>query len=189
MKPVNRASLVSIGIALFLLVQLYLPASYYLGDGGFDERFAWRMFSPVRLASCRVSAYDHGAGQRRPIRLGRELHVVWINLLKRGRTSVVDEAIEHLCTSRGGPGVADVRMELNCGAPHGVSLGICVDRQDRNADGIPDGYSTAPACRGQEPAACFARDCGDSTPGDCHTARCKVQLLDGGENLCARVGT
>lgn len=41
--PANlRTNLILVGI---LLLQISLPLAYYLGGGGYDERFAWRMFS------------------------------------------------------------------------------------------------------------------------------------------------
>ena len=43
----------------FLALQLIAPASYYLWrDNPMDERFAWRMFSPIRLIKCDVTLYD-----------------------------------------------------------------------------------------------------------------------------------
>ena len=39
-------------IAVFIATQLVLPLRYYvLRDDEHDERFAWRMFSPMRMAS------------------------------------------------------------------------------------------------------------------------------------------
>ncbi|MBW2464764.1 MAG: hypothetical protein JRH11_24155, partial [Deltaproteobacteria bacterium] len=36
-------------IVAFLAFQLLLPLRYYMGSDEFDERFAWRMFSPIRM--------------------------------------------------------------------------------------------------------------------------------------------
>ncbi len=180
---------VHLGITLFVASQVIIPLSYYIGEGGHDERFAWRMFSPVRLAGCTVSATDHTSGSAEPIRLSRELHVVWINLLKRARTGVVEGAIDHLCSARATGGTEpDVRLKLECRTPHGVSLGICVNKADRNSDGVPDGYANAPSCRGEVPADCFARDCGELSINDCHRERCQMTLYDGSANLCAPGG-
>jgi hypothetical protein len=42
-------------IIAFLAVQLLLPLHYYLvRHDPHDERFAWRMFSPMRMADCAV---------------------------------------------------------------------------------------------------------------------------------------
>jgi len=40
-------------IAVFVIAQLLLPLHYYLArKDPHDERFAWRMFSPMRMARC-----------------------------------------------------------------------------------------------------------------------------------------
>ena len=183
-SPDQRPRFVSWGIALFVAIQIALPLSYYLGDGGHDERFAWRMFSPVRLAGCTVKAWDHTDGQKTEVRLGRELHVVWVNLLKRARTSVVDKAVKHLCASRAERGAPDIRLTLDCRTPDGVSLGVCIDARDANGDGIPDGYHRAPSCAGEPPEVCFQRDCQGTDITVCAETRCRKLILDGGRNLC-----
>jgi hypothetical protein len=55
-------------------LQVALPLSYYLGDDRFDERFAWRMFSPVRLSECRVKLVDRTDGAATIVRPNAELH-------------------------------------------------------------------------------------------------------------------
>jgi hypothetical protein len=99
-------------IGLFVSAQIVLPLSYYLGDYPWDERFSWRMFSTVRSLSCEVSAWrerDEGAEGRRTTRcpqgeglceqvaLSQELHMVWVNLLKRGRREVLKAFVEQQC--------------------------------------------------------------------------------------------
>jgi len=100
-------------ILLFLVVQLSVPAGYYLWhDNPMDERFAWRMFSPIRIGGCKVKAYR----DTQPVALGREVHVVWGNLLRRGRLDVARGVARHLCqtsTDR------RVRLEISCTQPDG----------------------------------------------------------------------
>jgi len=49
--PKGRVRLfVSFFIVAYLLWQLALPLSYYVGDDKLDERFAWRMFSAFGIA-------------------------------------------------------------------------------------------------------------------------------------------
>ena len=54
------ARLVNVFIVSWLLWQLLVPLSYYLGHDVDDERFAWRMFSGVWLLqkSCTASVTE-----------------------------------------------------------------------------------------------------------------------------------
>ena len=74
--------------------QLLIPLHYYTARRDpHDERFAWRMFSPMRMASCTVRATLDGA----PIDLEREFHEAWIALARRGRFTVVEQMGARLC--------------------------------------------------------------------------------------------
>ena len=142
-------------IALFLGVQIWLPLSYYVGDNHFDERFAWRMFSPTRMAQCKVTVTDHSDGQPKNIRLSKHLHIVWINLLKRARPAVIDAVASKLCGEAREVGRSpDIRIDLACGHPDSVTRGICQDTRDRNGDGVPDGYTRSNLCNDLEPGDC-----------------------------------
>ncbi len=102
----------SLFIVAFLAVQLALPVSYYLGDAPLDERFAWRMFSPIRMVRCRLDVRE-GAG-RTPVRAEAELHAVWMSLLRRGRPDVIAAWAEARCG----------RMERDAGAPVPLYVGV-----------------------------------------------------------------
>jgi len=174
----------SIAIIVFLAVQLALPLSYYLGKNAFDERFAWRMFSPVRMARCQVKVFDATDGVETEIRLGRRLHIVWINLLKRARPAVIDGVAAHVCAQSGSAGATpDIRMMLTCTPPDSVLLGVCTNRRDADGDGVPDGYLTSRICT--DPAACFKADCGDLDASACFKRRCRVDVVPREQNLCA----
>lgn len=81
-------------IAAWLVVQLALPLLYYTArHDPHDERFAWRMFSPMHMVQC-VPAFTV---DDRPVVLGRRFHQAWINIAKRGRFSVVEAMAERLC--------------------------------------------------------------------------------------------
>jgi hypothetical protein len=109
----------------FLLVQVLLPFSYYLGrPDPNDERFAWRMFSPTRLLHCTPTFVLIGGSEEeaQPIRLvGRErspgdfepgaFHEAWVTLAQRGRGAVIDAMAEELC--RRHPG-RSVRARVAC---------------------------------------------------------------------------
>jgi hypothetical protein len=88
-------------IAGFLLTQLALPLRYYLGGGGADERFSWRMFSSVRMQRCEVDVDDivEREGQRVPRRvdLRATIHGAWVNILERYRPAAVEKMLQRRC--------------------------------------------------------------------------------------------
>ncbi len=100
-------------VLAFLAAQLGLPLSYYLGDRVYDERFAWRMFSPIRMVRCRPQLSDGGE----PIALDAHFAAPWITWMKRGHADVLLAAGERLCAERG-PGAA-IRADLSCRLPDG----------------------------------------------------------------------
>ena len=170
-------------IAAVVLINIALPASYYIGRSDsplarYDERFAWRMFSPVRMARCQVELYD---GAER-IQLQRELHVVWINLLKRARPSVVDRVLDKFCGERGPD--PDIRLQMVCTPPESATLTICDGASDRDRDGVPDAYTRSHYCDDMSPADCFRHECGDKAPAACYADLCRATLIDRSHNQC-----
>ncbi len=173
----------SLLIIVFIAIQIALPLSYYLGDNAFDERFAWRMFSPVRMARCQVKVFDATSGAEEELRLGRRMHIVWINLLKRARPAVVEKVAAKFCDEARATNLSpDIRMMLTCTPPDAVLLGVCADKRDANGDGIPDGYSASRVC--DDPGACFQADCGDDDIETCYRSRCRVDVVPRHRNLC-----
>ncbi|MEZ4360519.1 MAG: hypothetical protein R3B48_10075 [Kofleriaceae bacterium] len=94
-------------IAAYLAAQLLLPLGYYARRDRHDERFSWRMFSTMRMATCEPEFRRDG----RPVALTSEFHVAWIELAKRGRRAVVVAMGQHLCAAH--PGQAVV-VNLRC---------------------------------------------------------------------------
>jgi hypothetical protein len=88
----------SVLLWLVLLVQLAIPASYYLWRvDREDERFAWRMFSSLRFRSCRVRVTEQVDGQERLLSLPPLLHASWIGALRRGRGRVIERFLKSRC--------------------------------------------------------------------------------------------
>ena len=166
-------------VLVFFGIQLYLPLSYYWQDKVYDERFAWRMFSPVRMTSCDFRLW-HGEARTR-IKLSKNYHVVWINLAKRARMSVVNAIINDRCESH-----SFVSGQLRCTSPQAAAIGLCRNRQDANRDGIPDGYDDGVGCA-EEPMQCFQRDCPDLDTSACAARLCTTDLLPLNTNLCGEV--
>jgi len=95
-------------ILAFLLAQLLIPLEYYvLRKDPHDERFAWRMFSPMRMTKCRASFVIDG----RPISPASEFHEAWNEMVERGRMSVVEEMAHRLCQKNPGK---PVNVTLQC---------------------------------------------------------------------------
>jgi hypothetical protein len=98
------------GWVILLVVgsQLVLPLHYYVARRDpHDERFAWRMFSPMRMTDCTVRATLDGA----PLPLEREFHEAWIAIARRGRFSVVEEMGARLCRKYDGKAIV---FQLDC---------------------------------------------------------------------------
>lgn len=95
-------------IAAFLALQLLLPLGYYVvRDDPHDERFAWRMFSPMRMARCRSAFTVDG----QPVQLGSRFHEAWIEMASRGRFVVLEGMAEKLCKDHPG---SKVGLALEC---------------------------------------------------------------------------
>ena len=108
-------------IHVFLVLQLAAPLSYYTcrRDQN-DERFAWRMFSPVRMLRCSTKLMV--GEERKPVRLGGVFHEAWLTVASRGRREVITSMAEELC-ARGRDGEIpgheatqspEVRAEVIC---------------------------------------------------------------------------
>lgn len=107
-------------IVVFLLAQLLIPLHYYVGrKDPHDERFAWRMYSPMRLATCvpTVTVDD------RPLQLSTEFHFAWIKFAQRGRFGVLEAMGARLCAKHPG---SEVRVSVSC---------EYLDREDRTYGG------------------------------------------------------
>jgi hypothetical protein len=100
-------------ILVFASVQLLLPLHYYVGHRDpHDERFAWRMFSPVRLARCTPDF----ALDRKAVDLEAEFEGEWVEMAKLGRFTVVEAMAQRLCAEHPG---SKVTVSLQCAAVDG----------------------------------------------------------------------
>jgi hypothetical protein len=106
-------------IVVAVLAQLLIPLTYYLRDDPYDERFAWRMFSGVRLQECELGVFEtRGAGEqsREPLPGGaRRL----VEGLKRNRRRVVERYLTLRCEREG---TTLVRVENRCVEVDGTPL-------------------------------------------------------------------
>lgn len=112
---------IAIGAAVFVLVQLAIPLRYYLNAPTPDERFAWRMFSSVRMVDADATLIDIVArdGERieRPVPFGAVAS--WRSALEVQRPDVVEKVMR---SRLGEPGVIAVRYERRVRTPDGREL-------------------------------------------------------------------
>ena len=84
-----------------LILSIGVPASYYLGEESYDERFAWRMFSGKRAERCRVQVVetrvDEGQKTRVRLPLTRIIHKAWESGLRRLRPDIMEAFFAARC--------------------------------------------------------------------------------------------
>lgn len=98
------------GIVILVIVvsQLLLPLHYYaVRRDAHDERFAWRMFSPMRMTTCTPVFFVDD----RRVDLLATFQVAWVRIAERGRFSVVEAMGAALCRKHPG---SSVRVSLTC---------------------------------------------------------------------------
>lgn len=117
---------------LLVLAQIALPASYYVRNDEDDERFAWRMFSAVRLKRCELEAWEQTEQEEREVELSSAVHASWQRTLERGRRAVIEHFLEQRCARSGAPAarpnqsrreqVLSASLERRCTSPAGERL-------------------------------------------------------------------
>ncbi len=172
-------NMIAMGAIAFILLQIALPLSYYVSDNEYDERFAWRMFSSVRMTRCSFQLASSDGITESALPLPKQYHVVWINLAKRARLDVIDAMVERACAEH-----SVIVGTLQCTTPGAPAIGLCRNAQDRDSDGVPDGYESLVGCEALSTSACFQRDCPSGSIDQCVAALCKTHLIPRGVNLC-----
>jgi hypothetical protein len=113
--PKMRLVIAGVVVAL-VIAQALIPLRYYLGDDKYDERFAWRMFSAVRMHECRVGASEVVNGTPRPVPLASTIHEAWQTTLERNREAAIAGYLSWRCEQEG---VESARVENTCVSPSG----------------------------------------------------------------------
>ncbi|MCB9791826.1 MAG: hypothetical protein H6741_03780 [Alphaproteobacteria bacterium] len=112
-----------------LLLQALLPLRYYTGTSDiYDERFAWRMFSPVRMLRCGAKFSAEGE----ELKLSREVHSAWITLVGRGRFDVTEAVGARICATHPGE---EVTLHYVCDQLGGERVTVSQPDHDICPDG------------------------------------------------------
>ena len=134
-------------IAVVLAFHLLMPLRYYLGGGGYDERFSWRMFSTLRMQQCKVKVEETIGDETRRVDLQKELQIAWVGMLERYRRAVVDKLLERRCAQAH---ARSVRYEHACTDTDGSTLPVdhvsmdCRSGQLTVDEGKDQGKGSAP---------------------------------------------
>ena len=95
-------------ILIVVTTQLLLPLRYYLARRDpHDERFAWRMFSPMRMSRCTPTFMLDD----KPLAISQEFHEAWIEIASRGRFVVIEAMAARLCNEHKG---SSVKISVDC---------------------------------------------------------------------------
>jgi hypothetical protein len=108
-------------IVLFLAFHVVMPLRYYLGGGGYDERFSWRMFSTLRMHKCQVLVEETIGEDTRAVDLQKAVQIAWIGMLERYRRPVVDKLLARRCEQEH---ARSVRYERKCVDTDGSALPV-----------------------------------------------------------------
>jgi hypothetical protein len=106
-----RRRAAQVGAALWLAFHVLVPLRYYVlpGHDPYDERFAWRMFSAVRVQRCEVTVEETILDTPRPVRLVTWLPMPWIALVERNRPAVQRGLLSFRCDAETRPRRVEVR--------------------------------------------------------------------------------
>lgn len=140
----QRLLAVRIIAGVWVAFLVLVPLRYYVfpGHDPYDERFAWRMFSAVRVQQCETQVEETRFGEEtRPISLTTSLPAPWISLLQRNRPAVVESFLNFRCESNVSPTRVSVRSR--CTDVSGNELAPVtrrIDCETRTIETTEDGF-------------------------------------------------
>jgi hypothetical protein len=95
-------------ILAWIVAQAALPLLYYTARRDpHDERFAWRMFSPMRMIQCTPQF----TMDDQELPLGGTFHEAWLDIAGRGRFAVVEAMGARLCAQHPGK---RIELRMSC---------------------------------------------------------------------------
>lgn len=120
--PGRPRLIVSLFICAYLLWQISVPLTYYLGHDRNDERFAWRMFSVLGWTHkrCTVTVNETIRSRDQFFVPPQDLEPIvqnFLNLLARNRAAVIKKFLNTRCSVH--PDMVRVRLLRTCPMPDG----------------------------------------------------------------------
>lgn len=140
----QRLLAVRIIAGVWVAFLVLVPLRYYVfpGHDPYDERFAWRMFSAVRVQQCETQVEETRFGEEtRAVNLATSLPAPWISLLQRNRPAVVESFLNFRCESNVSPTRVSVRSA--CTDVSGNELAPVtrrIDCETRTIETTEDGF-------------------------------------------------
>ena len=129
-----KMRLTNIAIAVFLLAQIGIPASYYLVDEPTTERFSWRMFSSSHYSkwNCMfIELVEHdGQHVERVVPIDTLLQAATCKKMRDMELAIVSKFMRQWCQR---PGVQSVTFSAHGKAPSGRPIGpvrLTISRAD-----------------------------------------------------------
>lgn len=115
-----QKKLIAVGIGVFLISQILIPASYYFGAEPTSERFSWRMFSSIDLSTwdTRVVAFIEQDGKivEQPVQIEASLQETYVKTVQRAQFDIVEPFMRKITEL---DGVQEVRFEAQGEFPSG----------------------------------------------------------------------
>ena len=129
-----KLCLTNLAIAVFLITQIGIPASYYLIDEPTTERFTWRMFSSSHYSkwSCTFieRVEDNGQLVERVVPIDTIVQATTCKKMREMELAVVSKFMRQWCQR---PGVQAVTFTAHGKAPSGRPIGpirLAISRAD-----------------------------------------------------------
>ncbi len=129
-----KLRLTNIAIAVFLVAQIGIPASYYLSDEPTTERFSWRMFSSSHHSkwNCMfIERVEHdGQLVERVVPIDTLVQAATCKKMREMELAIVFKFMRQWCQL---PGVQSVTFEAHGKAPSGRPIGpvrLTINRAD-----------------------------------------------------------
>ena len=115
-----KRKLIALGIVIFLLSQVLVPASYYFANEPTSERFAWRMFSSIDLSTWDTHVFAkverNGKMIEHEVPVNVSLQETYVKTVQRAQFDIVEAYMRKLTEQ---DGVREVRFEAQGKLPSG----------------------------------------------------------------------
>ena len=92
-------------MGLFLVSQIGIPVSYYLGDEATSERYSWRMFSSIDLSSwdteVTLLVNENGTVVETQVPIAGSLQETYVKAIQQADLDIVEQFMRRLSEQPG----------------------------------------------------------------------------------------